>query len=132
MVGEAQPGLTLSADREAIRQILFNLVSNAVKFTPEGGVVRIEAGRRTDGVMLIVEDTGIGIPADALDKLGRPFEQVQSPLTRTHKGSGLGLAIARSLVALHGGSMDIASEEGIGTRVTVLFPLNPGTSARAA
>jgi two-component system cell cycle sensor histidine kinase PleC len=132
MVGEAHPGLTLSADRQAIRQILFNLVSNAVKFTPEGGVVRIEAGRRPEGVMLIVEDTGIGIPADALDKLGRPFEQVQSPLTRTHKGSGLGLAIARSLVVLHGGSMDIASEEGIGTRVTVLFPVNPGTSARAA
>ena len=94
--------------------------------------MRIEAGRQPDGVVLIVEDTGIGIPADALDKLGRPFEQVQSPLTRTHKGSGLGLAIARSLVALHGGSMDIASEEGIGTRVTVLFPHNPGTSARAA
>jgi two-component system cell cycle sensor histidine kinase PleC len=132
MVGEAHPGLTLLADRQAIRQVLFNLVSNAVKFTPEGGVVRIEASRRPDGVMLIVEDTGIGIPADALDKLGRPFEQVQSPLTRTHKGSGLGLAIARSLVALHGGDMDIASEEGIGTRVTVLFPLRPGTSARAA
>jgi two-component system cell cycle sensor histidine kinase PleC len=72
-----------------------------------------------------VEDTGIGIPATALDKLGRPFEQVQSPLTRSHKGSGLGLAISRSLVVLHGGEMDISSKEGAGTAVKVLFPLRP-------
>jgi two-component system cell cycle sensor histidine kinase PleC len=132
IVCEQLPGVTLSADRQAIRQILLNLVSNAVKFTPEGGVVRIETGRRRDGVALIIEDTGIGIPPAALAKLGRPFEQVQSPLTRNHKGSGLGLAIARSLVELHGGEMDIASREGRGTRVTVLFPLRPGSSPRAA
>ena len=107
------PGITLTADREAVRQVLFNLVSNAVKFTPEGGADHASAraaGR--DGVLLVVEDTGIGIPQPALEKLGRPFEQVQSPLTRSHKGSGLGLAISRSLVALHGGEMRHRLEGG--------------------
>jgi two-component system cell cycle sensor histidine kinase PleC len=126
------PGLTLLADREAVRQVLFNLVSNAVKFTPEGGTVRIETGRHHDGVMLVVEDTGIGIPQPAIAKLGRPFEQVQSPLTRTHQGSGLGLAISRSLVALHGGDMRIVSKEGVGTKVTVLFPLRPSRAPQTA
>jgi two-component system cell cycle sensor histidine kinase PleC len=122
---EAPTGLTLSADRQAVRQVLFNLVSNAVKFTMDGGAVRIRAGKRRHGVAIVVEDTGIGIPAAALAKLGRPFEQVQSPLTRSHKGSGLGLAIARSLVALHGGEMDIMSKQGVGTKVTVYLPLRP-------
>ena len=79
-----------------------------------------------------MEDTGIGIPAAALEKLGRPFEQVQSPLTRSHKGSGLGLAISRSLVTLHGGEMDIVSKEGAGTTVTVFFPFRPPRDARRA
>jgi two-component system cell cycle sensor histidine kinase PleC len=122
----------LSADRQAVRQVLLNLVSNAVKFTPEGGLIRIEASRKRDGVLLVVADTGIGIPQPALAKLGRPFEQVQSPLTRNHQGSGLGLAISRSLVALHGGEMDIVSQEGVGTKVAVFFPLRPGQSPKAA
>ena len=132
LLRDTQPGLTLLADRQAVRQVLFNLVSNAVKFTLEGGTVRIHAGRRRGGVLLVVEDTGIGIPQPALAKLGRPFEQVQSPLTRSHKGSGLGLAISRSLVALHGGEMDIVSKEGSGTRVSVLFPLRPHRSSTNA
>lgn len=132
IVKESQPGLTLLADRQAIRQVLFNLVSNAVKFTPEGGFIRIESRRRQDGVLVVIEDTGIGIPQSALAKLGRPFEQVQSPLTRSHKGSGLGLAISRSLVRLHGGEMDIVSKQGVGTKVSVLFPLRPGNLARTA
>jgi two-component system cell cycle sensor histidine kinase PleC len=82
--------------------------------------------------LVAVKDTGIGIPADALDKLGRPFEQVQSPLTRSHKGSGLGLAISRSLVVLHGGTMDIKSRERAGTKVTVFFPLRGAPAASAA
>ena len=127
IVADVAQGITLQADREAVRQVLANLVSNAVKFTPEGGSVTIRTGRRQDGVLVTVEDTGIGIPDAALEKLGRPFEQVQSPLTRSHKGSGLGLAISRSLVMLHGGEMDISSKEGAGTAVKVLFPLRPAT-----
>ena len=125
-------GVTLSADKEAVRQVIANLVSNAVKFTPEGGAIRVETARRTDGVAITVTDTGIGIPPDALAKLGRPFEQVQSPLTRSHKGSGLGLAISRSLVALHGGEMTIDSHEGAGTTVTVSLPLRPSVSTASA
>jgi two-component system cell cycle sensor histidine kinase PleC len=129
---EVLPGLTLSADRQAVRQVLLNLVSNAVKFTPERGVIRIKAASKRDGIVLVVEDTGIGIPQPALAKLGRPFEQVQSPLTRSHKGSGLGLAISRSLVALHGGEMDIISKEGVGTQVILFFPHRPGPPSAAA
>jgi two-component system cell cycle sensor histidine kinase PleC len=117
--------LKLIADRKAIRQILLNLVSNAIKFTTGGGDVRIIARHTNDGTVLVIEDTGIGIPADALDKLGRPFEQVQNHLTRNHKGSGLGLAIAHSLAVLHRGSMTISSTPGVGTAVTVELPHHP-------
>ncbi len=132
IVTRTAPGITLSADRQAVRQVLDNLVSNAVKFTPEHGTIGIRTTRRRDGAVLVVEDTGIGIPQAALDKLGRPFEQVQSPLTRNHKGSGLGLAISRSLVALHGGRMDIVSHEGAGTKVTVFLPFRPAASGSIA
>jgi two-component system cell cycle sensor histidine kinase PleC len=132
VVTKTTPGITLSADRHAVRQVLANLVSNAVKFTPEGGTISIRTGRRRDGAVLVVEDTGIGIPQEALEKLGQPFEQVQSPLTRSHKGSGLGLAISRSLVALHGGHMDIVSREGAGTKVTVFLPFRPTSTGSAA
>jgi two-component system cell cycle sensor histidine kinase PleC len=132
IVTETASSLTLYADREAVRQVLFNLVSNALKFTPEGGLIRIEASRRSDGVALVVGDTGIGIPQPALGKLGQPFEQVQSQLTRSHKGSGLGLAISRSLIALHGGEMDIVSKEGVGTTVAAYFPFRPAAASEAA
>jgi two-component system cell cycle sensor histidine kinase PleC len=132
IVTQTTPGITLSADREAVRQVLSNLVSNAVKFTPERGAIALRTARRRDGVILVVEDTGIGIPQEALMKLGQPFEQVQSPLTRSHKGSGLGLAISRSLVALHGGRMDIVSRQGAGTKVTVFLPFRPASGATEA
>ncbi|HEX2256428.1 MAG TPA: HAMP domain-containing sensor histidine kinase, partial [Afifellaceae bacterium] len=117
----------IRADRKAVQQIVGNLVSNAIKFTPAGGTVHVagSAPDFADGIVLEVEDTGIGIPEHALAKLGRPFEQVQSQLTRSHKGSGLGLAIARYLAALHGGWMHIASSEGVGTRVSVFLPRSP-------
>jgi two-component system, cell cycle sensor histidine kinase PleC len=123
----------IHADGKALRQVVFNLLSNAIKFTPTGGRVRIEAAETGEaaGILLEVEDTGIGIPEHALAKLGRPFEQVQSQLTRSHKGSGLGLAIARYLVALHGGEMHIASTEGVGTRVSVFLPSGPLGAAAA-
>jgi two-component sensor histidine kinase len=112
-------------DAAKVRQILLNLLSNAVKFTPAGGTVRVAAEERREGVLLEIEDTGIGIPQWALARRGRPFEQVESQLTRSHKGSGLGLAIARYLAALHGGDMAIQSAEGVGTRVSVLLPAEP-------
>ncbi|ACK81413.1 PAS domain-containing sensor histidine kinase [Methylorubrum extorquens] len=115
--------LHVLADERALQQILLNIIQNAVKFTPERGRVALR-GRSCNGfVHLFIGDTGIGIPKTAISKLGRPFEQVETNLTRSYKGSGLGLAIARSTAELHGGSLRIRSEEGIGTLVLVRLPM---------
>ena len=114
-----EPGIHLRADRRALKQIALNLLSNAVKFTPDGGAVKVRGRLRGALVTIAIADNGIGIPKDALGKLGRPFEQVESQLTKRHQGSGLGLAIAKSLVELHGGSMRIRSVLGVGTTVVV-------------
>jgi len=125
LTAKIAPDLTLRADRRALKQIAINLLSNAVKFTPGGGRVTVR-GRATDHcIVLGIADTGIGIAKDALAKLGRPFEQVESQLTKSHQGSGLGLAIAKSLVELHGGRMRIRSTLGKGTMVVVNLPLDP-------
>src|SRR3954470_14662650 len=117
-------GISLKADRRALKQIALNLLSNAVKFTPDKGRVTVR-GRVSRGAVVIgIQDSGIGIARDALQKLGRPFEQVESQLTKTHHGSGLGLAIAKSLVELHGGVMRIRSTLGAGTTVLVRLPLD--------
>src|SRR5580765_897598 len=119
------PDLRLHADRRALKQIALNLLSNAVKFTPYGGRVTVR-GRASDHcITLAIADTGIGIAKDALTRLGRPFEQVESQLTKSHQGSGLGLAISKSLVELHGGRMRIRSTLGKGTLVVVQLPLEP-------
>ena len=125
LVAKISPELGLRADRRALKQIVLNLLSNAVKFTPAGGRVTVR-GRSADRcIVLAIADTGIGIPQDALARLGRPFEQVESQLTKSHHGSGLGLAIAKSLVELHGGQMRIRSSPGKGTLVVVRMPLHP-------
>jgi two-component system, cell cycle sensor histidine kinase PleC len=116
------PAIQLKADRRALKQIVLNLLSNAVKFTPEGGAITVHGHVRGGTVVLAIEDNGIGIPKDALHKLGRPFEQVESQLTKRYQGSGLGLAIAKSLAELHGGSMRIRSILGKGTTVVVRLP----------
>src|ERR1700686_1331006 len=109
------PGIRFTADRRALKQIALNLLSNAVKFTPDGGSVTVRGRVHGGMVTIAIEDNGIGIPKDALRKLGRPFEQVESQLTKRHQGSGLGLAIAKSLAELHGGKMRIRSVLGVGT-----------------
>ena len=122
--------IELNADRRSLKQIALNLLSNAVKFTPDGGAVTVRGRRRGGKVTIVIADNGIGIPRDALRKLGRPFEQVESQLTKRHQGSGLGLAIAKSLVEMHGGVMRIRSKLGQGTMVVVRLPLQPQTSTR--
>ena len=125
LVAKISPELALRADRRALKQIMLNLLSNAVKFTPAGGRITVR-GRAADGcIVLAIADTGIGIGKDALARLGRPFEQVESQLTKSHHGSGLGLAIAKSLVELHGGRMRIRSTLGKGTLVVVHMPMHP-------
>ena len=110
------------ADRRATKQIIVNLLSNAVKFTPDGGKVIVRAHLLEESVVLLIADTGIGIAPQALQRLGRPFEQVESQLSKTYHGSGLGLAIARSLANLHGGSMRLRSRLTSGTVVRVTLP----------
>jgi two-component system, cell cycle sensor histidine kinase PleC len=119
---KVEPGIHLKADRRALKQITLNLLSNAVKFTPDGGIVTVQGHLRAGAVIIGIKDNGIGIPRQALQKLGRPFEQVESQLTKRHQGSGLGLAIAKSLVELHGGTMRIGSRLGRGTLVVVRLP----------
>ena len=130
MTADTSEGLALRGDKRALKQILLNLLSNAVKFTPEGGKVAVRARINGGAAVIAIEDTGIGIPQDALTKIGRPFEQVESQFTKTHKGSGLGLAIAKSLTELHGGAMRIRSTEGVGTSVVIRLPLD-GRAANA-
>jgi two-component system cell cycle sensor histidine kinase PleC len=120
-----KPDLQLRADRRAIKQIALNLLSNAVKFTPAGGRITVRGRMSDECVVLSIADSGIGISKDSLTRLGRPFEQVESQLTKSHQGSGLGLAIAKSLTELHGGRMRIRSALGKGTLVVVCLPLKP-------
>jgi PAS domain S-box-containing protein len=120
------------ADRRAIKQILLNLLSNAVKFSFPGGQVRVQTHLTGDRLALQVSDTGIGIPADQIPRLGKPFEQVCVDPMLAKGGTGLGLALVRALAQRHGGSMRIESEEGAGTTVTVELPLNASSDAVAA
>lgn len=113
------------ADQRAIKQIVINLVSNAIKFSRDSGRVTVDARRRGRFVEMQVSDNGIGISAEHLSQLGQPFYQADSRYDRRFEGSGLGLSVVRGLVELHGGSLMIASEKDKGTTVTVSIPLKP-------
>jgi len=114
----------VDADKEAFQQILLNLLTNGIKFTPAGGTVYIDASQSgADGfVRMRVRDTGIGIDPANIPKLGRPFEQIEKHHTRRYAGSGLGLALSRSLVEMHGGDLTIESAPSGGTSVTFTLP----------
>ena len=109
----------INADERAYKQILLNLLSNAVKFSEPGGVITVEAFMDDAAFVLSVEDTGIGISRDDLPRLGQPFVQADSSYNRNYEGTGLGLSVVKGLIHLHGGSMIIESELGVGTKVTV-------------
>jgi two-component system, cell cycle sensor histidine kinase PleC len=119
-------GIRVIADARLLKQIVLNLLSNAVKFTPEGGHIIVRARSSGAQARIVIMDSGIGIPKEALARLGRPFEQVESHITKTHQGSGLGLAIAKSLTELHGGTMRIRSTPGRGTLVMLRMPAGHG------
>ena len=122
----------ITADKRAFRQILLNLISNAVKFTDRGGRVTVTAAIEEACILVTVEDTGLGISADDLPRVGRPFFQARGAYDRRHDGTGLGLSIVQGLVALHDGEVKIASRLGEGTRVSVRLPLNCETLRPAA
>ncbi|MER9963715.1 ATP-binding protein [Mesorhizobium sp. M0045] len=121
----------INADRRAVQQILINLVSNAIKFTPEGGNVVIGAKRIGSRLHFWVRDTGIGIAEEDFANLGKPFMQIQNDYTRRFEGTGLGLSLVKGLVALHEGTMSIESMPGEGTTVTISLPVS-GPTGRSA
>jgi len=110
------------ADGKLILQILLNLVSNAVKFSHDGRLVEVSLSVSDRSVLMRVRDEGIGIPAPDVERVLRPFEQVENSLTRQHSGTGLGLPYAVKLAELHGGTLWIESQVNIGTTVTVALP----------
>jgi PAS domain S-box-containing protein len=117
---------TLLADPQRAKQILVNLLSNAVKFTPDGGQVMLEVSTNPerDQIRFTVTDSGIGIASEDMSKLFRPFVQLDSSLARQHLGTGLGLTIVYKLTELHGGSVQVESEVGQGSRFTIILPWN--------
>jgi signal transduction histidine kinase len=117
------------ADAKAVRQIALNLISNALKFTPAGGVVDVVAEEVAGGSLLSVADSGVGISPDDLMKLSRAFEQGEAG--KKQKGAGLGLSVVRAFAELHGGRLEIESREGGGTRIGVFFPAEASDVAAA-
>jgi len=110
-------------DERLIRQIVLNLLTNAIKFTNEGGKVTLSIAAETgQDIVIQVQDTGIGIAQEDIARVIRPFEQVETVLSRSHGGTGLGLPLTSKLTELHGGTFDIQSQVGIGTTVIVRLP----------
>jgi len=130
------PGLR--ADGRLVKQILLNLLTNAIKFTPAGGTITLGAEVAAEGgLSLTVTDTGIGIPLDQMERVLQPFIQVESIMTRSHTGTGLGLPLCKALAELHGARLLLASEIGHGTTATIAFPAErtirlPGRDSAAA
>lgn len=122
VINQAPEALNIFADRRALKQVLINLLSNAVKFTGKGGKIIVRSRKNNDHLIMSISDNGVGIPKEALNKLGQPFEQVENQFTKSHTGSGLGLAISRSLIELHGGRLKIYSKEGVGTIISIRIP----------
>lgn len=119
----------LSVDKRRIHQMLLNLLSNALKFTPSGGEITIEAFRRGPDIAISVSDTGIGIRAEDIPKVLEPFGQVNSMLSQKHKGTGLGLPLTKELAELHGGSLTMESSVDAGTTVTITLPPDPAAAS---
>jgi signal transduction histidine kinase len=118
----------IEADAERMHQVIFNLVDNAVRFTPEGGAVRIMAERRNGSIEVRVADTGVGIPPEALPRLFERFYRVDPARSRDGGGTGIGLAIARSVVEAHGGTIRAESEPGKGSTFTFDVPIAPSAT----
>jgi cell cycle sensor histidine kinase DivJ len=110
------------ADRRAVKQVLVNLLTNGVKFTPRGGDIRVAGQVTGGGIEIAVVDSGIGIAPVDLERLGRPFEQVDGAHVRAQEGTGLGLALVKALAQLHGGEAVIESTLGVGTTVRLRLP----------
>lgn len=115
--------MMIVADRRAVMQMILNILSNAVKFTKPGGQVGISCSCAKGFISMEFVDTGIGIPANKLRYVTKPFEQAANSFTRNHEGTGLGLAITKELAELHGGTLELQSTVGVGTSVTISIPV---------
>ncbi|NFV79111.1 ATP-binding protein [Magnetospirillum aberrantis] len=118
----ADPFPRLSADERLLKQILLNIVSNAAKFTPEGGHVTVTAEEVDGAIRITIEDDGVGIAPHDIPLVLQPFGQAENTLTPKHEGTGLGLPLAKGFMELHGGTLELKSEVGKGTRITLTFP----------
>ncbi|MBL0928638.1 MAG: HAMP domain-containing histidine kinase [Alphaproteobacteria bacterium] len=119
----AEPALRVLADPTKLRQICTNLLSNAVKFTKPGGTIRVEAGEDAAGPFIRVADSGVGMAAEDIERAQKPYMRVaDNPFVARESGIGLGLPIAKALTELHGGTLEIQSAPGEGTRVTMRLP----------
>lgn len=116
------PEAVIKADSKKFKQIIYNLVSNAIKYTPEGGKILIHSDINADKLVVSVEDTGIGISKEDYDKIFVQFKQIDSSYTRNQEGSGLGLQLTKQLIELHGGSIYFDSELGKGSRFWFVLP----------
>jgi cell cycle sensor histidine kinase DivJ len=112
------------ADKRALKQMLLNLLSNAIKFTDRGGHVKVSAEAEATGIVIAIEDTGVGISENDLPRIGDAFFQASSSYDRSYDGTGLGLSIVKGLVELHGGRLDVSSRVGVGTRMALRLPLD--------
>ena len=121
---EISNDIQLNADRRVVKQVIHNLLTNAIKFNQAGGSVSVIAKKQNDTLTISVSDTGIGIESEQLKEVCKPFKQVQNQFTKNHTGSGLGLAICKSVVEMHQGEMTIKSALGKGTTVTIELPLS--------
>lgn len=110
-------------DKIKLKQILYNLVNNALKFTPDNGHIAVVAKKSGDTIRISVRDTGIGIPEDKQKIIFEPFKQVDSSLSRTYSGTGLGLTIVKNLVEMHGGEIKVESEATKGSTFTIILPV---------
>ena len=113
---------SITADEGVIEIILGNLLDNAVKFTRQGGHIRIEAWADNGSVHIVVDDTGLGIPVEEREKVFKEYHQVESIPTRAEKGAGLGLYIARKFVEMHDGHIAVVNKAGPGTRIELIVP----------
>jgi two-component system, OmpR family, phosphate regulon sensor histidine kinase PhoR len=124
--------LVLEADGDQLDRVLMNLLSNAVKFTPEGGKVTVATETRNGEAILTVSDNGIGIPPAEQEKLFQRFFRASNATDAAIPGTGLGLTIVHTIVANHGGEMEVHSEEGRGTTFTARLPLPDGNGSASS
>jgi two-component system cell cycle sensor histidine kinase PleC len=125
-VGEMRVLPLIRTDERRLRQVIINLVSNAIKYSRPGDRVDVDAyvEDESDSIVIAVRDTGIGIAADDIPLCLEPFGQVETPFTRSREGTGLGLPLSQKFAEVMGGRMEVASELGKGTTVTVILPLH--------